>query len=73
LDSPLSSPHAATVNRPSRRSGPQAPRPARRQLWVAETGANAIARVTPAGAITEFALPGGVLPSAVTAGPGGNI
>lgn len=42
-------------------------------LWVAQTGINAIARVTPAGAMTEFALPGGALPSAVVAGPDGNI
>lgn len=42
-------------------------------LWVAETGVNKIARVTPTGAITEFPIKGGMLPSAVTAGPDGNV
>jgi streptogramin lyase len=42
-------------------------------LWVAETGINKIARVTPAGTITEFPVKGGMLPSAVTAGPDGNL
>lgn len=42
-------------------------------LWVAEPGVNKIARVTPSGAITEFPVPGGMLPTAVTAGPDGNV
>ena len=42
-------------------------------LWVAETGVNRIARVTPRGEITEFALAAGALPAAVTAGPDGNV
>ena len=42
-------------------------------LWVAEPGVNKIARVTPTGTITEFPVPGGMLPTAVTAGPDGNV
>lgn len=42
-------------------------------LWVAETGVNKIARVTPAGEITEFPLASGSLPAAVAAGPDGNL
>ena len=42
-------------------------------LWVAEPGVNKIARVTPTGTITEFPVPGGLLPTAVTAGPDGNV
>ena len=42
-------------------------------LWVAETGVNKIAQVTPTGTITEFPIKGGMLPSSVTAGPDGNV
>jgi streptogramin lyase len=40
---------------------------------VAEPGVNKIARVTPTGTITEFSIPGGNLPTAVTPGPDGNV
>ena len=42
-------------------------------LWVAEPGVHKIARVTPTGTVTEFSVPGGLLPTAVTAGPDGNV
>lgn len=43
-------------------------------LWEAEGGANRIARVTPAGAITEFSLPAGSSrATGIAAGPDGNV
>ena len=42
-------------------------------LWIAETGGNKIARVTPAGVVTEFELAAGSLPSGITAGPDRNM
>jgi virginiamycin B lyase len=43
-------------------------------LWVALSGTNAIARVTPTGTVTSFPLPTpSAGPSAVAAGPDGNV
>jgi streptogramin lyase len=41
--------------------------------WVTETQAGQIARITPAGAITQFSLPGLHQPNQITAGPDGNL
>src|SRR5260370_769374 len=43
-------------------------------LWFTESGANKIGRITPAGAVTEFAVPtGNSQPEGITAGPDGSI
>ena len=43
-------------------------------MWATEGDANAIARITPSGEITEFPLPtAGSWPNAITAGPDGNL
>ena len=47
-------------------------------MWVTESEADKIARVTPAGTITEFAIPGAsplnrVYPDDIVAGPDGNL
>lgn len=42
-------------------------------IWVAETGRGAIAKITPAGIVTEFALGAGNQPYAVTSGIGGVV
>ena len=42
-------------------------------LWFTESGSNHIARMTPAGEITEFALPFGGSPRDITTGPDGNL
>jgi streptogramin lyase len=43
-------------------------------LWVAIQTSNAIARITPGGAVTSYAVPtAGATPSYITAGPDGNL
>ncbi|MGH9281686.1 MAG: virginiamycin B lyase family protein, partial [Acidimicrobiales bacterium] len=42
-------------------------------LWVAESGIAHLARVTPAGEVTHFGIPGGTNPRAVTVGADGNL
>jgi len=43
-------------------------------LWFTENEGGMIGRITPAGSITEFALPtGGSFPSGITTGPDGNL
>src|SRR2546428_673762 len=42
-------------------------------LWFSEPRGNKIARITPAGAITEFPIPSGAIPQGITAGPDGNL
>ena len=42
-------------------------------LWFTEPGANAIARSTPSGQITEFPVPAGVRPHDIASGPDGNL
>lgn len=42
-------------------------------VWVANSGAAAIQRITPAGVVTSFAVPGGSLPCSITVGPDGNL
>lgn len=41
--------------------------------WFTEQAANAIARSTPSGQITEFPVPAGVQPYDITSGPDGNL
>ena len=42
-------------------------------VWFAEGLAEKIGRITPAGVVTEFALPPGTQPVQITAGPDGNL
>jgi RHS repeat-associated protein len=42
-------------------------------LWVAETGISKIAKITPAGTITQYALAAGSEPCYIAAGPDGNL
>ena len=43
-------------------------------LWFTEFNGNQIARITPAGKITEYPVPtGGAKPDGITVGPGGNL
>src|SRR5262245_32552045 len=42
-------------------------------LWFAETFADRIGRITPAGVVTQFSLPFLSQPSEITAGPDGNL
>ena len=43
-------------------------------LWFAETGANRIGRITPAGVVSEFPLPAKMIsPQSFTLGPDGNL
>ena len=42
-------------------------------LWVTQTKANEIARVTPTGSVTEYPLPSGATPARIAAGPDGNV
>src|SRR5688572_13103974 len=42
-------------------------------FWFAEFNASRIARITPAGVVTEFTLPAGRGPLNITVGPDGNI
>src|SRR5262249_13423248 len=42
-------------------------------LWFAESIADRIGRITPAGVVTQFSLPFGSQPSQLTAGPDGNV
>ena len=42
-------------------------------LWFTEQWANKVGRITPAGAVTEFALPDGTGPHDIVAGPDGNV
>ena len=42
-------------------------------LWFTEQWANKIGRITPAGAVTEFALPDGTGPHDIAAGTDGNV
>src|SRR5262245_27695349 len=42
-------------------------------LWFAETFADRIGRITPAGVVTQFSLPFGSQPAEITAGPDGNL
>ena len=42
-------------------------------LWVTESGAAKVARLTPAGVFTEFPISSGGAGSAITAGPAGNL
>src|SRR5262249_58571456 len=42
-------------------------------LWFAETLADRIGRITPAGVVTQFSLPFGSQPTEITAGPDGNL
>ena len=57
---------SVTTNGPGIASGPDG------NVWFAENTANRIGRITPAGVLTEFAVPSGA-PSAITAGPDGNL
>jgi streptogramin lyase len=42
-------------------------------LWVAEFGTSALAKVTTLGAVTEYELPKGSKPQGITSGPDGNL
>ncbi len=42
-------------------------------VWIAETGAKKIAKVTPSGVITEYSVPSSGRPLSVTSGPDGNV
>jgi virginiamycin B lyase len=42
-------------------------------LWFAEQGVNAVGRITPGGAVTEFPLPRGCCVDGIAAGPDGNL
>src|SRR5262249_30339971 len=42
-------------------------------LWFAETFADRIGRITPAGVVTQFSLPFLSQPAEITAGPDGNL
>jgi len=42
-------------------------------LWFVEYDGHNIGRITPSGTITEFAIPSGGKPYAITAGPDGNL
>src|SRR5262245_64901599 len=42
-------------------------------LWFAETLADRIGRITPAGVVTQFSLPFLSAPAEITAGPDGNL
>jgi hypothetical protein len=42
-------------------------------LWFTESAASKIAKITPAGAVTEYSVAPNTVPSGITAGPDGNL
>ncbi len=58
---------------PTANSYPEGIAKAGRNLWFTELDGSKIGKVTPAGAFTEYLLPGGAGPLHITPGPDGNL